>query len=73
MFGWWKIFEAGQKIATTIADVKVRSHTFAFITPQMTDRYNIPNPWATCHADKSTAWATEELRRWPERSVWRMD
>jgi len=61
------------KIATTIADVKVRSHTFAFITPAMTDKYEIPNPCTTCHAEKSTAWATEELRRWPERSAWRMD
>jgi predicted CXXCH cytochrome family protein len=61
------------KIATTIADVKVRSHTFAFITPAMTDKYKIPNPCTTCHADKATAWATEELRRWPERSVWRME
>jgi predicted CXXCH cytochrome family protein len=61
------------KIATTIADVKVRAHTFAFITPAMTDKYKIPNPCTTCHADKSAAWATEELRRWPERSAWRME
>jgi predicted CXXCH cytochrome family protein len=59
------------KIATTIADVKVRAHTFAFITPAMTDRFKIPNPCTTCHADKSTAWATEVLERWPERSPWR--
>jgi predicted CXXCH cytochrome family protein len=61
------------KIATTIADVKVRSHTFAFITPGMTDKYKIPNPCTTCHLDKTTAWATEELRRWPERSAWRLN
>jgi predicted CXXCH cytochrome family protein len=60
------------KIATTIADVKVRSHTFAFITPRMTDEYKMPNPCTSCHADKSTAWATEAMRRWPERSPWRM-
>jgi predicted CXXCH cytochrome family protein len=60
------------KIDTTIADVKVRAHTFAFITPQMTDEYKIPNPCTSCHADKSTAWATEAMRRWPERSPWRM-
>jgi len=59
------------KIATTIADVKVRAHTFAFITPAMTDKYKIPNPCTTCHTDKSTAWATEALERWPERSPWR--
>jgi predicted CXXCH cytochrome family protein len=60
------------KIATTIADVKVRSHTFAFITPDMTDKYKIPNPCTSCHADKTTAWATEAMRHWPERSPWRL-
>jgi predicted CXXCH cytochrome family protein len=60
------------QIATTIADVKVRAHTFAFITPSMTEEYKIPNPCTSCHADKSTAWATEVLRHWPERSPWRM-
>ena len=61
------------KIATTIADVKVRSHTFAFITPAMTEKYKIPNPCTTCHTDKSTAWATETLQYWPEGSPWRME
>jgi predicted CXXCH cytochrome family protein len=61
------------KIETTIADVKVRAHTFAFITPAMTDKYKIPSPCTSCHADKSTAWATAALRRWPERSPWRVD
>ena len=61
------------RIETTIADVKLRAHTFAFITPAMTDKYKIPNPCTTCHADKTTAWAEEALRRWPERSPWRMD
>ena len=61
------------KIETTIADVKVRAHTFAFITPAMTDKYKIANPCTSCHTDKTTAWATEELRRWPERSAWRME
>ncbi|HET9407701.1 MAG TPA: c-type cytochrome [Candidatus Sulfotelmatobacter sp.] len=61
------------KIATTIADVRVRAHTFRFITPAETDKYKIPNPCTSCHADKSTAWATEALRRWPERSPWRVE
>jgi predicted CXXCH cytochrome family protein len=60
------------KIETTVADVKVRAHTFRFITPAMTDKYKIPNPCTTCHADKTTAWATEQLKHWPERSPWRM-
>jgi len=61
------------KIETTIADVKVRAHTFAFITPAMTDKYKIPNPCTSCHTDKSTAWATEAMRQWPERSPWRLE
>ena len=61
------------KIQPTIADVKVRAHTFAFISPAMTNRYNIPNPCTSCHTDKSTAWALEALRHWPERSPWRIE
>ncbi len=49
----------------------VRSHTFRFITPDMTDKYKIPNACTSCHTEKSTAWAKEELRRWPESSPWR--
>jgi len=61
------------KIETTLGEVKVRAHTFAFITPAMTDKYNVPNPCTSCHADKTNAWATEALRSWPERSPWRLD
>ena len=60
------------KIEQTIADVNVRSHTFRFITPAMTEKYKIPNPCTTCHKDKDLAWATELLAHWPERSPWRM-
>jgi len=59
------------QIETTIADVRVRAHTFAFISPAMTEKYKIPNPCTSCHADKSTAWATDAMRRWPEWSAWR--
>jgi len=61
------------KIETTIADVFVRAHTFEVITPAATDRYKIPNPCTQCHTDKSTAWATDALRRWPEYSPWRVE
>ncbi len=61
------------KIETTIADIKVRAHTFAFIPPSATDKYQIPNPCTSCHADKSTAWANEALRHWPELSPWRQE
>jgi predicted CXXCH cytochrome family protein len=50
----------------------VHAHTFRFISPQMTDRYGIPNPCTSCHKDKSTAWALSALRKWPERSAWRL-
>ena len=51
----------------------VHAHTFRFITPAMTDKYKIPNPCTSCHTDKSTAWATNELSKWPERSPWRLE
>ncbi len=60
------------KIATELADVNVRSHTFAFISPTMTDKYKIPNPCTTCHADKSTDWARQALKSWPGISPWRV-
>jgi predicted CXXCH cytochrome family protein len=61
------------KIEQTIADVNVRSHTFRFISPAMTDRYKIPNSCTSCHKDKSTAWAERELKRWPGISPWRLE
>jgi predicted CXXCH cytochrome family protein len=60
------------KIAQTIGDVNVRSHTFRFVTPSMGDTLKIPNACNVCHADKPTAWATEALRSWSERSPWRV-
>ena len=60
------------KIEQTIANVNVRSHTFKFIPPAMTDQFKIPNPCTTCHTDKSTAWAKEEMKKWPEISHWRV-
>ena len=61
------------KIAQTLGDVNVRSHTFRFITPAMTDKLKIPNACNVCHTDKSTAWTTEALKAWPERSPWRVE
>jgi predicted CXXCH cytochrome family protein len=60
------------KIEQTIADVNVRSHTFHFVTPTMTDSLKIPNACNVCHADKSTAWATTALKTWSDRSPWRV-
>jgi predicted CXXCH cytochrome family protein len=61
------------KIAQTLGDVNVRSHTFRFVNPAKTDALKIPNACNACHADKSTAWATDALKTWAERSPWRID
>ena len=50
----------------------VHAHTFRFISPEMTDKYKIPNPCTSCHQSKSTAWAENAIRQWPERSAWRL-
>jgi predicted CXXCH cytochrome family protein len=50
----------------------VRSHTFKFIAPSMTDKYKIPNPCTSCHTDKSTEWAKKELGTWKSASPWRV-
>jgi len=60
------------KIEQTLADVYVRAHTFRFITPTMTDLYKIPNPCTACHTDRSTGWATEQLKHWKDFSPWRV-
>jgi predicted CXXCH cytochrome family protein len=60
------------KIEQTIANVNVRSHTFKFIPPSATDQFKIPNPCTTCHTDKTTAWAKQELKKWPDVSHWRV-
>jgi predicted CXXCH cytochrome family protein len=61
------------KIEAEIPGVFVRAHTFSFVAPAMTDKYKIPNPCTSCHMDKTTAWATNEINHWPERSPWRME
>lgn len=50
----------------------VSAHTFRFITPEMTDRYQMPNPCTSCHRDKSTSWAKNELKGWASASPWRV-
>jgi predicted CXXCH cytochrome family protein len=60
------------QIEQTIADINVRSHTFRFITPAMTDQFKIPNPCTTCHKNQTTAWAAAQLKTWSPVSPWRM-
>jgi predicted CXXCH cytochrome family protein len=59
------------KIQQTIANVNVRSHTFKFITPAMSEQLKIPNACTGCHTDRSNEWATEALRGWTGISPWR--
>ncbi len=59
-------------IEQTIKDNFVAAHTFRFITPKETEQSGIPNPCTSCHADKVTAWATNELKSWSTTSPWRV-
>lgn len=59
-------------IARTIGDINVRSHTFRFISPTLTDRYGIPNPCASCHQDETDEWVRTALRSWTHLSAWRV-
>jgi hypothetical protein len=61
------------EIEQTIADINVRSHTFAFITPEMTDQFKIPNSCTSCHSERTTEWAREMLRGWSNVSPWRVN
>ena len=60
------------KIEQTIGDVKVRSHTFRFISPAASEEFGIPNPCTGCHGDRSASWATKALRSWSDVSSWRV-
>ncbi|WP_042726238.1 c-type cytochrome [Chthoniobacter flavus] len=60
------------KIAETLGDVNVRSHTFHFVSPSETDSMKIPNACNVCHTDKTTAWATSALKSWGDQSPWRV-
>jgi predicted CXXCH cytochrome family protein len=59
-------------VQQTIANVNVRSHTFKFISPVMSERYGVPNPCTSCHKEKSNEWAIEALRAWPNVQPWRV-
>jgi Domain of Unknown Function (DUF1259) len=61
------------KIEQTIADVNVRSHTFKFISPGMTEQLKIPNPCTGYHTDRTNEWATVALKGWSGTSPWRVN
>jgi predicted CXXCH cytochrome family protein len=48
----------------------VSAHTFKFITPAMTEKYQIPNACTSCHKDRTTAWATDAMSHWTQQSPW---
>ncbi len=60
------------KIAQTIGDVNVRSHTFRFVGPALTDSSGVPNACNACHADKSSNWTMDALKSWADQSPWRL-
>jgi predicted CXXCH cytochrome family protein len=60
------------KIAQTIKDGYVSSHTFRFISPVLTQQSGIPNPCTSCHTGKTNEWALKELKGWDTVSPWRV-
>lgn len=59
------------KIAQTLGDVNVRSHTFRFVNPSESASANVPNGCNACHTDKTVQWTMNALADWPGRSPWR--
>ncbi|HEX4997691.1 MAG TPA: cytochrome c3 family protein [Terriglobia bacterium] len=60
------------KVAQEIADINIRSHTFNFVGPELTEEFKVPNACTGCHTDKTTEWAREALKNWPGLSPWRL-
>jgi predicted CXXCH cytochrome family protein len=60
------------KIAQTLGNNYVSSHTFRFISPRLTQQFGIPNPCTSCHSDKSSEWAQAQLKNWSTTSPWRV-
>jgi predicted CXXCH cytochrome family protein len=60
------------RIEQQLADTNVRAHTFKFIPPAETEKLRIPNSCNVCHVDKSTDWAKQALKTWPQFSPWRV-
>lgn len=60
------------KIAKTVGDVNVGSHTFRFLSPSTSEVYGVPNPCTSCHKGQTNEWAAEELRGWENFSPWRV-
>ncbi len=55
-----------------VPGANVHAHTFRFISPEMTTKYNIPNPCTSCHTDRSNVWAQVALGRWAGHNPWQV-
>ena len=60
------------RIETTLPGQFVAAHTFRFISPKETQTLGIPNACNSCHKDKTTDWALQQLVGWDTVSPWRM-
>jgi predicted CXXCH cytochrome family protein len=58
--------------AEGVPGAMVHAHTFRFISPEMTDKYGIPNPCTSCHHDKTTSWARDAMAQWTGEPPWRV-
>jgi predicted CXXCH cytochrome family protein len=62
-----------RNLPATTAAINVRSHTFNFVTPRLTEQLGIPNPCLSCHTERTADWVRETLKKWPSVSPWRLD
>ena len=44
---------------------KIRDHSMSVPAPENTARFQIPNACNECHADKTPAWASNAIAKWP--------
>lgn len=50
----------------------IRTHTFNFVPPSLTESLKVPNACNSCHKDKDPKWAVAQLASWKGTSIWRM-
>jgi hypothetical protein len=61
------------KIEQTIANVNVKSHTFNFITPTMTEQFKIPNPCTSLSHGQDAGMGEGNYAHVVQLSPWRGD
>ncbi len=60
------------RIAQTLGNVNVSSHTFRFVSPASSDSLKIPNACNVCHTDKTSTWVSDAMKTWAGVSPWRV-